>query len=497
MIAFDDCFPGVVFGGTSVAERMRASQLQTLLKSERLPRTATAGSVFFPAVCAVLQGDPDASRKCASALDEVLLADRQHSDMNSDGSSLHRIIRDESEDDEEEKEEQKDKRMPSAAVAAAAAAPRARTRGARAAATTTTASSSRAARAASSSARSVAENLARLEEEFSEQSEASSADWSMRYRRALRAADGLSDDDDDTVAVDLSAPIAGFIYVANDTLQQHRPAGFMHRYECGFSTVPVQRLRNFFTHNLDIRWMLTVPVTDVLAANRAALATLTAAGARIIPGRIKWFTFPRVDVQDWKDSKAAALPVAVSTRMILDWIRAAVQPWFDGTRRVHYGAGPAQHVQAELLALYQPDAFGDHILAPAVAAVMPLPAAPAAAAHPVAAAAALALRAAAPVVVHVSANPVRVAIAPLSEPAAAAVRSAASSAHQRARSSMPDPKAAGSDAAPRRFQHGRMYDDDFAGDADGDDEETVAVQAENAVDDVHAKQESGMAAMMD
>ena len=104
-------------------------------------------------------------------------------------------------------------------------------------------------------------------------------------------------------------PIRGIIYVANDTLQQHRQAdhGFLHRYECGFTTLPDARLRNFLTHNLDTRWLLTVPVTDSTCwrrTRRRCARALVAAGAEIIPGRIKWFTRTVPPVQVDADADA-------------------------------------------------------------------------------------------------------------------------------------------------------------------------------------------------
>ena len=125
------------------------------------------------------------------------------------------------------------------------------------------------------------------------------SDWLSRYRAAAAEVRSVAESDVSTVRVPRAVadgPIRGIIYVANDTWQQHRPAGFLHRYECGFTTLPEARLRNFFTHNLDTRWLLTVPVTDVLEANKAALRALVAAGAEIIAGRIKWFTLPPAQV---------------------------------------------------------------------------------------------------------------------------------------------------------------------------------------------------------
>ena len=73
----------------------------------------------------------------------------------------------------------------------------------------------------------------------------SSVDWLSRYRAAAADVRSVAGSDAGTVRVPRAVPdgpIRGIIYVANDTWQQHRPAGFLHRYECGFTTLPEARL---------------------------------------------------------------------------------------------------------------------------------------------------------------------------------------------------------------------------------------------------------------
>jgi hypothetical protein len=322
----------------------------------------------------------------------------------------------------------------------------------------------------------------------------STVEWRRQYRAAIRAA--VPDEDDDELVstvpasvgdADDGAPIAGWIYVANATWQQFRPAGYIHRYECGFSTLPSARLRNFLTHEQEMRWFLTVPVTDVIRANFAALNTICAAGASIIPGRIKWFVF-----EDEAEAVAAAggvlhpplLPV-VTTRMVLDWIRSAVAPWRDFTRAVHYGAGPAQHVQNNMLGLYNPDQLGRNRAAllpampapvPAPAVVPPAVAAAAAAVVPVAVAAlpppppaAVAVPAigahappAGAAAAHVSSAPVLLRGAELRAAVAAA-----------AAEGLPSESVRGM----RAYKHGVRYLDDGE-QTDGDDDDDVETEAE-------------------
>lgn len=232
------------------------------------------------------------------------------------------------------------------------------------------------------------ENTEAVSEISSSASSAASAPFLQRYRAALGRIIHVSENPPLLQGPDLYLPFAGWIYVANDTWQQFHPSGFLHRYECGFTTLPEARIRNFFTHNLNIRWLLTVPVKDVIEANRAALKTLVAAGACILPGRIKWFYFPQRGVAAESTFKVAAskkrkfdsaaavdadadpaepadIPPATGTplvtcRMILDWIRSSVQPWEDRTRIVRYNAGPAQGIQKELINNYRPDRFGNN-----------------------------------------------------------------------------------------------------------------------------------------
>jgi hypothetical protein len=322
----------------------------------------------------------------------------------------------------------------------------------------------------------------------------STVEWRRRYRAAIRAA--VPDEDDDELVstvpasvgdADDGAPIAGWIYVANATWQQFRPAGYIHRYGCGFSTVPSARLRNFLTHEQETRWFLTVPVTDVIRANIAALNTICAAGAEIIPGRIKWFAF-----ENEAEAVAAAggvlhppmLPV-VTTRMVLDWIRSAVAPWRDFMRAVHYGAGPAQHVQNKMLGLYNPDQLGRNRAAllpampapvPAPAVVPPAVAAAAAAVVPVAVAAlpppppaAVAVPAigahappAGAAAAHVSSAPVLLRGAELRAAVAAA-----------AAEGLPSESVRGM----RAYKHGVRYLDDGE-QTDGDDDDDVETEAE-------------------
>ena len=320
-------------------------------------------------------------------------------------------------------------------------------------------------------------------------SSSAGSDWLSRYRAAADEVRSVADSDVSTVRLPRAAadgPIRGIIFVTNDSLQQHRPAGFLHRYECGFTTVPDARLRNLFSANLDTRWLLTIPVLDVLAANRAALRTLVAAGAEIIPGRIKWFMVPPVQLvqdaepeEEAKEGEAegeeqkegegdATVFVNVTTRMILDWIRSAVQPWRDRTQPVAYGPGPvAGPVQEKMLANYNVDRLGRH--QPPAAPL--LASAPAPAAEP----------AAAPAVAPAAAPPAGVAPAPPAPGPAPVVAVSSAPVLLRGaalRAAVASVEADVADALPagaprRRFRHGVSYGDD-AGESDGDDADAVA-----------------------
>lgn len=161
--------------------------------------------------------------------------------------------------------------------------------------------------------------------------------------RALRAA----------AAAGLPPPsFAGWLYIANDTLGQFRPAGYQHRYEIGFSEDPESRVRNFFTHNLDARWLMAIPVTDCESANDVALQAVRdhiAIAARIIPGRVKWF---------WANVHA---PTALILQTVQQALQAAnlINLALAGPAPFNFlGAGPAAAVQQLMNSDYTPQANG-------------------------------------------------------------------------------------------------------------------------------------------